>query len=403
MSEVKKTGGLAGIVAGETAICTVGKEGVGLTYRGYTIEDLAAHATFEEVAYLLIYGTLPTQTVLDTYRKKLISLRALPAALKTVLEQLPANAHPMDVLRTGCSALGTMERETAAPGVRLSPVAATSPTPTASESTKASHPSAATHDQFAIADRLLALFPSMLLYWYHASHNGKKIETATDAPNIAAHFLQLLHGKPASDLHIRAMDVSLILYAEHEFNASTFTCRTIASTLADFYSAVTGGIGALQGPLHGGANEAAMELIDKFKTPDEAEAGLMKLLAEKKLVMGFGHRVYKKADPRSDIIKVWSKKLSDACGDKTLYAISERLEAVMRREKGMFPNLDFYSASAYRFLGIPTPMFTPIFVIARISGWSAHIFEQRANNRLIRPTADYTGPQPRAFIAIANR
>jgi 2-methylcitrate synthase len=373
MSEPKKTGGLAGIVAGETTIATVGKEGVGLTYRGYTIEDLAENTTFEEVAYLLIYGDLPTQSQLDAYRKTLKSLRALPSPLKTVLEQLPKDAHPMDVLRTGCSALGTMERETK------------------------------THDQVAIADRLLALFPGMLLYWYHFANSGKRIETASDAPSIASHFLQMLHGKPASELHVRVMDVSLILYAEHEFNASTFTCRTIASTMADFYSAVTGGIGALQGPLHGGANEAAMELIEQFQTPDEAEKSLVQMLKDKKLVMGFGHRVYKKADPRSDVIKVWSKKLADAAGDKVVYPVSERIEAVMRREKGMFPNLDFYSASAYRFLGIPTPMFTPLFVISRISGWSAHIFEQRAHNRLIRPTADYVGHQTRPVVPIAKR
>lgn len=373
MSDAKKTGGLAGIVAGETTIATVGKEGVGLTYRGYTIEDLAEQATFEEVAYMLIYGELPTQTQLDNYRKTLMSLRGLPAPLKTVLEQLPRDAHPMDVLRTGCSALGTMERETKS------------------------------HDQVAIANRLVALFPGMLLYWYHFTNSGKRIETAVDAPSIAAHFLQMLHGKPAPELHVRVMDVSLILYAEHEFNASTFTCRTIASTMADFYSAVTGGIGALQGPLHGGANEAAMELIEQFQTPDEAEKALVQMLKDKKLVMGFGHRVYKKADPRSDVIKVWSKKLSEAAGDKVIYPVSERLEAVMRREKGMFPNLDFYSASAYRFLGIPTPMFTPLFVISRISGWSAHIFEQRAHNRLIRPTADYVGHATRAFVPIANR
>ena len=373
MSDPKKTGGLAGIVAGETSIATVGKEGVGLTYRGYTIEDLAEKATFEEVAYLLIYGALPSQSELENYRKKLISLRGLPAPLKVILEQTPADAHPMDVLRSGCSALGTIEQEKNF------------------------------GEQVQIANRLLAAFPSMLLYWYQFHKTGKRIETQTSAPSIAAHFLELLHGQRPADFHARALDVGLILYAEHEFNASTFTCRTVASTLADFYSAVTAGIGALRGPLHGGANEAAMEMIEKFQSADEAEAGLMEMLKNKKLVMGFGHRVYKHADPRSDIIKQWSKKLSDACGDKRLYAISERMETVMRREKGMFPNLDFYSATAFHFLGIPTAMFTPIFVIARISGWSAHIFEQRANNRLIRPTADYTGSQPRPLIPIEQR
>ncbi len=367
MSTEKKTGGLAGVVAGQTSICTVGKEGVGLTYRGYSIEELAEKSTFEEVAYLLIYGKLPTPAELDGYKKKLISLRGLPAKLKTVLEQLPAEAHPMDVLRTGCSALGCLEPENK------------------------------THDQFQISDRLLALFPPMLLYWFHFANHGKRIETQTDDPNIASHFLHLLHGKPADDLQIRAMDASLILYAEHEFNASTFAARITASTLADFYSAITSGIGALRGNLHGGANEAAMELIEKFQTADEAESGLMKMLTEKQLIMGFGHRVYKTSDPRSPVIKNWAKKLADAAGDKKIYAISERIESVMWREKKLFPNLDFYSAAAYHFCGIPTPLFTPIFVIARTSGWSAHIMEQRENNRLIRPTADYIGPQPRPF------
>jgi 2-methylcitrate synthase len=373
MSETKKTGGLAGIVAGETAIATVGKEGIGLTYRGYTIEDLAEKTTFEEVAHLLIFGALPTEIELENYRQTLISRRGLPAPLKTVLEQMPPDAHPMDVLRTGCSVLGTLEQENA------------------------------TRKQVEIANRLLAAFPSMLLYWYQYHKTGKRIETQTSAPSIASHFLELLHGKLPSELHARALDVGLILYAEHEFNASTFTCRTVASTLADFYSAITAGIGALRGPLHGGANEAAMELIERFKTPDEAEASLVEMLKAKKLVMGFGHRVYKHADPRSDIIKQWSKELSAECGDKKLYAISERLEAVMRREKGMFPNLDFYSATAFHFLGIPTAMFTPIFVIARTSGWAAHIFEQRANNRLIRPTADYVGQQQRPVPVIEVR
>jgi 2-methylcitrate synthase len=373
MSDVKKTGGLAGVVAGETAISTVGKEGVGLTYRGYSIEDLAANATFEEVARLILYGALPSTTELENYRRELISLRGLPAPLKTILEQLPANSQPMDVLRTGCSALGSLEPETAG------------------------------HGQLDIANRLLALFPSMLLYWHHFHVSKKRIDTATDAPGVAAHFLQLLHGKWPSDLHARALDVGLILYAEHEFNASTFSCRTVASTLPDFYSAVTAGIGALRGPLHGGANESAMELIEKFQTPDAAEAGVLEMLRRKELIMGFGHRVYKHADPRSDIIKPWAKRLAAAAGDHRMYPIAERIEAVVRREKGMFPNLDFYSAPAFHFLGIPTKMFTPLFVMARISGWSAHIFEQRGHNRLIRPTADYIGPAPRPLVPLAER
>ncbi|MGZ8427746.1 MAG: bifunctional 2-methylcitrate synthase/citrate synthase [Candidatus Binatia bacterium] len=369
----KKTGGLEGVIAGSTAISTVGKQGVGLTYRGYSIEDLAAHSTFEDVAYLLIYGQLPTADELDEYKARLRNLRGLPATLKIVLEQIPASAHPMDVLRTGCSMLGTLEPENAG------------------------------RTQIAVANRLTACFSGMLLYWHHYVSSGTRIHTETDDDDTAGHFLNLLHGKKPSDLHRRAIDASLILYAEHEYNASTFTARTITATLPDFYSAVVGGIGALRGPLHGGANEAAMELIEQFSTPDEAEKGLLQMMAAKKLIMGFGHRVYKISDPRSNVIKAWSKQLGEATGDSNLYVISERIEEVMRREKKMFPNLDFYSASAYHYCGIPTVMFTPLFVISRITGWAAHIIEQRADNRLIRPNADYNGPAPRPFVPVNKR
>jgi 2-methylcitrate synthase len=363
----KKSGGLADVVAGQTSICTVGKEGHSLNYRGYSIHDLAEKSNFEEVAYLLLLGELPPPEQLETFRALLHTQRALPEPLRRVLEEIPSAAHPMDVLRTGCSMLGTLE------------------------------PEEATRDALQIAVRLTATFPAMLVYWHHFHQRGERIETETDAPGVAGHFLQLLHGRPAPDLHVRALDASLILYAEHEFNASTFTCRVVASTLADFYSAVTAGIGALRGPLHGGANEAAMELIERFKNPEEAEAELMEMLRRKALIMGFGHRVYRVSDPRSDIIKAWAKTLAESCGDSVLYPVSERIEAVMRREKNLFPNLDFYSASAYHFLGIPTPMFTPLFVMSRISGWAAHIMEQRRNNRLIRPTAEYIGPEARPF------
>ncbi|WP_298270553.1 2-methylcitrate synthase [Geobacter sp.] len=365
--------GLEGVIAGKTAISTVGKKGKGLNYRGYSIYDLAEQAAFEEVAHLLIHGRLPTTGELDAYRARLKGLRGLPEGLKRVLEQLPAAAHPMDVLRTACSALGTME------------------------------PEGEGRDQYAIADRLVASFPSMLLYWHHFHAGGKAIDTETDEDSLAGHFLFLLHGSKPAELHRRMLDASLILYAEHEFNASTFSARVTASTLPDFYAAVTSAIGTLRGPLHGGANEEAMKLITRFRSPEEAERGLLDMLARKEKIMGFGHRVYKEADPRSRVIKEWSRRLGEAAGDMTLFAVSERIEEVMLREKRLYPNLDFYSASAYHLAGIPTSMFTPVFVFARIAGWSAHIIEQRADNRIFRPVAEYVGPEPMAFVPIGER
>ena len=375
MSKPENTKGLAGISAGETAVCTVGKQGVGLTYRGYMIEDMAAHAEFEEIAYLLLKGQLPTQAELDKYKTRLQGLRGLPEGVKTALEQLPADSHPMDVMRTGCSVLGCIEQET--------------------------DPESQQQD---VADRLLACFPSMLMYWHHFATSGKRIEVETDDDSVGGHFLHLLHGEKPREDFVKAMSASLILYAEHEFNASTFTARVVTATLSDFYSAIAGAIGALRGPLHGGANEKAMELIQTFKDPDDAEAGLRKIFERKEKVMGFGHRVYKTSDPRNAIIKDWSRKFAgDDEYKKNLFDISERLENVMWDEKKLFPNADFYHATAYHFMGIPTALFTPIFVISRLTGWAAHIFEQRADNRLIRPSADYIGPDVRDFPTIDKR
>ncbi len=368
-----KTGGLAGIVAGETAISTVGKTGVGLTYRGYDIHELAAQSSFEEVAYLMLYGKLPLQTELADYQQQLIALRSLPDELKNILEQLDGQAHPMDIMRTGCSLLGVLE------------------------------PESPTHDQYAIANRLLACFPSILLYWYQYHQRGQRIDTTTGEESIAGHFLHLLHGATPSDRQRQAMNVSLILYTEHEFNASTFAARIAASTLADLYSAITAAIGVLKGPLHGGANEAAMELIQRFQTPDQAEQGVLDLLKQKKVIMGFGHRVYRISDPRSDVIKPWAQQMAEQSGESVLYDIAERVEQVMMRERNLFPNLDFYSATLYHCCGIQTDLFTPIFVMARTAGWSAHIFEQRANNKLIRPDADYLGPAPRPYVPLSER
>ncbi len=369
-----KTRGLEGVIVGNTAISTVGKEGVGLTYRGYDIHDLATHSTFEEVAYLLVYGELPTIEQLQDYRDRLIKLRRLPNELKLLLETIPGSAHPMEVLRTSVSMLGTLEAESAQ------------------------------YNGYHIADRLIACTPSMLLYWYQFHRNNTRIDTwASEEKTIAGYFLNLLYGKKPEEELRRAVDVSLILYAEHEFNASTFSARVTASTEADFYSAIVSAIGTLRGPLHGGANEEAMRLVQSFKTPELAEKGIREMLLNKVKIMGFGHRVYKISDPRSDIIKAWSQKLSMHAHDGYLYGISERIEKVMWDEKKLFPNADFYSATAYHFCRIPTQLFTPIFVMSRLSGWSAHIFEQRANNRLIRPEAHYTGPAPRPFPPIQER
>ena len=370
--EKKKTGGLAGIVAGETAISAAGGAH-NLEYRGYSIYDLAEHCEFEEVAYLLVHGELPNKKQLTDYKKQLKTLRDMPKLLKEVLERIPKDAHPMDVMRTATSFLGNIEPENKQ------------------------------HDQIAVTDRMLGIYPAILAYWWHYVQSGRRIECVTDAEGIADHFLTLLHGKKPSALHKKAMNVSLILYAEHEFNASTFAARVITSTLSDIYSAITGAIGALRGPLHGGANEAAMELIGKFKSPADATAGVKAMMASKQLIMGFGHRVYTEADPRNVVIKSWSKKLADDAGNKTLYPVSEAIEKLMWDEKHLFPNLDFYSASTYHLMGIPTPLFTPVFVMSRVSGWAAHVFEQRAHNKLIRPSADYTGPDARAFVALEKR
>ncbi len=369
----KIAGGLRGVVVGSTAVCTCGKKEVGLNYRGYPIETLAANARFEEVAYLLLYGHLPTLAELDAYRNKLKRRRDLPVPLKDVLERIPGDAHPMDVMRTGCSMLGTLE------------------------------PEADFSQQNEIADRLLAAFPSILLYWHRFVTDGVRVEVATDDDSIAGHFLHLLNGSVPNETHRQAMDVSLTLYAEHEFNASTFACRVCAATLSDFYSAVTAGIGTLRGPLHGGANEAAMALIERFQSPSEAREGVADMLARKDKIMGFGHAVYRSSDPRNAIIKQWAETLSRDVGDSRLFAVSQAIEQLMWEEKKLFPNLDFYSASAYHFMKIPTSLFTPIFVCSRLSGWAAHIMEQRADNKLIRPNAEYIGPDTRPFVPIERR
>lgn len=372
-AKVLSGAGLRGQVAGKTALSTVGVSGTGLTYRGYDLQDLADNCQFEEVAYLIFFGELPNAEQLAAYKAKLKSLRALPAAVKEVLERIPKESHPMDVMRTGSSMLGNLETE---------------------------HSFAQQQDA---ADRLLAAFPSIICYWYRFSHDGVRINTETDDDSIGAHFLHMLTGKKPRDLHAQVMNISLILYAEHEFNASTFTARVCASTLSDMHSCITGAIGSLRGPLHGGANEAAMEMIENWKSPEEAEAAMLAKLAAKEKIMGFGHAIYKESDPRNAIIKKWSEKLAADVGDTVLYPVSVRCEEVMWREKKLFCNADFFHASAYHFMDIPTKLFTPIFVMSRLTGWAAHVMEQRADNRIIRPSAEYTGPDLRKVTPITSR
>ncbi|MEZ9905853.1 2-methylcitrate synthase [Vibrio breoganii] len=366
--------GLRGQSAGVTSLCTVGKSGTGLTYRGYDISDLAKHAEFEEVAHLLLRGHLPNQTELDQYKTALVAQRGLPDALKKALELIPATAHPMDVMRTGCSVLGNLEQEQDF------------------------------SQQQQATERMLALFPAMICYWYRFSHDGVRVDTEDQSEScIGGYFLKLLTDKSPSELHKQVMHCSLILYAEHEFNASTFAARVCASTLSDIHSCITAAIGTLRGPLHGGANEAAMEMIQDWESAEEAEQKILQMLEAKDKIMGFGHAVYRESDPRNALIKHWSKVLSESVGDTRLYAVSERVESVMKREKGLFCNADFFHASAYHFMDIPTKLFTPIFVISRLTGWAAHVYEQRENNRIIRPSADYTGPEHQDWLPIEKR